>query len=168
MFAEPKIEPRALEAWNQIVQQLQKKIESPFVLPNPPRGRYIKFAYAADGSLALPRGRGRRIKPHRNLRKLERQRELAHTAQNLFQIAIQSKFRVAQQIAAETSPYTLPPLTRESMNDMRTWAILKSHEIIQTEQNNLSNAARRRQSASRRINSGTIAGNQDRAAHSHS
>jgi hypothetical protein len=166
MLTSPKIKQSVLEAWEAIVRQLNPLTSPILPLPKEPRGRYVKYAYAADGSLALPRGRGRRLRPHRNLRKLQRQQDLAHLAQKLFMGAVQSRFNAEQAIAAETSPFTMSPLTMDSMNEMKAWAVMKSHEIIQTKENDLSNAARHRRAVSRRINFGILSGDHNKAAHS--
>ena len=165
MIAQPKIKPEILAAWESVVRRLNPLTSPLLPLPEEPRGRYIKYAYDASGRLALPRGRGKRLHPHRKLQNLQRQRDLAYIAQNLFTVALQNKFRAAQEIAAGTSPFTMPPLTMEDVNKLKVWALTKAHEILQTEANNASNAARHRHDVSRRINAGTLAGNNDRAAH---
>lgn len=168
MYANPKIDPKIEAAWNDVVMQILQhsgKLPSPITLPEPPRGTYVRYAYDAHGYLAMPRRKGGRLRPHRNLKTLQRKQDFTRIAQVLFQGALQSEFRAAMETAAGTSPYTMPQLTQEKVTKLQKWAVRHADGMLSRESSDDRRRARQRQDASRRINAGLIFGNQNRAAH---
>lgn len=168
MFANPKIDPKVEAAWDDIVKQIaqhRERMASPIVVPEPPRGRYIRFAYNAGGYLAMPRQKGGRLRPHRNLKTLQRSQDFQRIAQHLFQGALQSEFKASLEAAKETSPYTLPQFTQEKANKLQKWAVRHANAMLMKEMSDDRRRARQRQDSSRRINAGLIFGSQNKAAH---
>lgn len=162
-----KIDPKVEAAWNDIVQQInqQQKQTSPVTLPEPPRGRYIHYAYNSGGYLAVPRQKGGRLRPHRNLKTLQRSQDFSRIAQQLFQRALQSEFRASMDVAQDTSPFTMPQLTQEKMNRLQKWAVRHANAMLMKEDEGRRRQSRHRQDTSRRVNVGLIAGNSDKSAY---
>ncbi len=165
MFAEPKIDEKILALWDAVVRQANKLKPTDPLPASTETGRYIKFAYDSAGRLAMPHGKGRRIKPHRNLRKLQQIQDLSFLAEKFFMSRLQTKFQEVEAAARLTSPYVLEPLTMETATEMKLWAMQKAHQIIKTASNAERQARQQRQSVARQINFGIIPGDHNKAAH---
>lgn len=166
----------ALEVWKKTVYAIVRKAkglkpEDEVELPHGGTGTYIRYAFDNRGQLSLGKRHGRR-RQRGKIEVINRRREFVGLSQRLFGVYLQSEFKKATKKhkldveAANGSPAPeMPSITQEIFNKSQKWATQKSAQLLKQRDDVGRKAARQRRDVSRRINSGTLAGNSDRRSH---